>query len=160
MASEAAGECVCAGQATHADPPDTFRYDPASHGTHDPEPFTALYDPIEHAMQAMAPHREYPMMQDPVQSVIAPLAVGESVFVGQTTHADPADAFWYVPASHSTHAPDPSTPLYVPAAHGQHLDPSDPSWPMSQMQSVMLSPPMSELVAGGHLMHVEAPVMF
>ena len=48
-----AGECVCAGQASHVDsniPPVSIEYFPGEQSVHGDDPFTSLYVPDMHAV--------------------------------------------------------------------------------------------------------------
>eukprot|EP00961_Rhodomonas_salina_P025301 341107-Rhodomonas_salina.1 len=135
-----------------------FWYDPAEQSKQLPDPFNPLYLPKPHAEHTAPSDPSYPARQ--MQSVMLLLPIREYVFDGQTRHADAAVLLRYDPAAQSVQLPDPFTPLYVPIAHAEHAAPSQPSCPTSQMQSLMLSLPVSEYVLNGQLWQPEAAVLF
>eukprot|EP00961_Rhodomonas_salina_P223403 3020994-Rhodomonas_salina.2 len=111
-------------------------------GRHNP-PFVDLTNPGRHR-----------------QSPTATLPSSESLFAGHPSHADPASTSKYVPAAHAQQPADPFTGLYLPRTHAEHATPPapDPSYPISQMQSVVMPLPAGEWVLGGQLRQAEPPV--
>lgn len=128
-------ESVLAGQSKHIDAAVVFWYLPAEHCRHGPDPFTPLYLPALHALHADPSNPSNPGRQ--TQYSIPSLPNCEWVFAGHCRHTEPPVAFRYVPAAQSEHDPDPFTPLYLPCGHAEHADPSEPSNPTWQVQSVM-----------------------
>eukprot|EP00961_Rhodomonas_salina_P284739 3848186-Rhodomonas_salina.2 len=133
-----------------------FRKSPPAQSEHVPDPFTPLYLPSAHAVHtAPSTDPSNPMVQ--MQSVMSSLPVGEYVLDGQPRHFDAPVRFRYSPAAQSEHVPVPSTPLYLPSAQAVQAAPStDPSNPMLQVQSVMLSLPAGDAVFVGHAAQLPA----
>ena len=94
-----------------------------------------------------------------MQSVRASLIAAEDEFAGHCKHTDPAVALRYAPAAQSEQSPVPLKALYLPIAHAVQTMPSDaPSYPISQMQSVMSELPAGESVKVGQLMQTDPPL--
>eukprot|EP00961_Rhodomonas_salina_P247053 3338061-Rhodomonas_salina.1 len=69
------------------------------------------------------------------------LPASDNELVGQVKQTEPAVSFRYVPSVHAVHA-----------------FPSDPTYPMLQMQSVISSLPVSEYVFAGQFRQTEPSV--
>eukprot|EP00961_Rhodomonas_salina_P180690 2438861-Rhodomonas_salina.1 len=118
-------ESVCKGNVIHADPAVTFRHVPAAH--------------CETHVELVAPSDPfYPMLQ--VQSVIASLPTRDNVLVGHARQTDTAVEFCDNPASHSKTSMRPTRlRLCTSLHHAPHAAPSNPLYPLVQMQSEMSS---------------------
>eukprot|EP00961_Rhodomonas_salina_P177798 2397792-Rhodomonas_salina.1 len=139
IASLPTSETVSPGHVTHNDPAVTFGYLPASESEHVPDPYTPLCVLTVHAEHADPSTASYRMLQ--MQPAMAALLVSENVLAGHVRHTRPAVTFRHVPAAHSVLDPGPFTSLYEPAKRPLHAAPSEPSYPMLEMQSEIASDP-------------------
>eukprot|EP00961_Rhodomonas_salina_P223292 3019599-Rhodomonas_salina.1 len=139
MESFPTSEAVSPGHVTHTDPAVTFRYLPASQSEHVPDPFAPLYVLTVHAEHADPSTASYRMLQ--MKPAMAALPVSENVLARHVRHTKPAVTFRHVPAAHSVLDPGPFTSLYEPTKHPLHATPSEPSYPMLEMQSEIASDP-------------------
>jgi hypothetical protein len=81
--------------------------------------------------------------------------------VGHLLHVDSeiaAMAVLYLPRKHGEHSAEPFTSLYVPAMHAAHCIPSEPVYPLLQVQLINIELPSGERVYAGHWLHVDSSI--
>ena len=63
------------------------------------------------------------------------------------------------PAGHESHEADPVVSLYVPISHAVQVPPSEPEYPMLQIQPVILDVASGELALVAQDRHADDPVV-